>query len=119
MKKVVFAAATACCILNTCVANVGLITDPSSVTTASIGFVANAVPEHIMTNDGGLVFALCVNYLMVEDRGPVMERFAKFAAAYIAGAVLGRVCKEAHKTQGKTQAGSPKVSAEADAWAAQ
>ena len=93
-----------------------LITDPTVVTTATIGFAANTLSSDIVTNESGLVFALCVNYLMIE--GFSFDRAAKFAASYIAGAVVGRIVKACTKTRSK-QPASPKISAEADAWAAQ
>lgn len=74
-----------------------LIVDPTVVTTVAIGFGANVVPETIATNDSGLIFALCINYLMIEDRGSSFDRAAKFAASYIAGAVVGRVTKACMK----------------------
>lgn len=93
------------------------ITDPTVMTTAAIGFTANALPHHIVTNESGLIFALCVNYLMAE--GFSFDRAAKFAASYIAGAVIGRIVKTSTKSGDRKSHASPKISADADAWAAQ
>lgn len=96
-----------------------LLTDSTVVSTASVGFLANVLPDHIATNDSGLIFALCINYLLLENKTSLFERIPKFAAAYIAGGVAGRMVKELRKLQAQQvkPAVSEKVTENADSWA--
>lgn len=120
MKKLFLALCAVMCLsFNTTKTGfVDIITDPTIVATATIGVVANSLPDNIASNDSGLIFALCVNYLMIEDKGSSLDRIAKFAASYIAGAVSGRMIKAGMKANHVYNQASPKIVNDADVWAA-